>query len=236
MHEEGNVVSFEEFQQYLDEMYPQYNLDIQRHFISRMKDIAIDCYMSARNTMNPSKRKNCFEFFGFDFMIDEDFRVWLIEVNTNPQIANLNKRMSNLLPELFADLFKITLDPVFEDLAPEEKNTVHEATNFDLLYSRNKGINKRRGVHDGVYPIKELDTRKTYPRKNYKRPRKNINLDTSVGPANDEKPLATNLSAIRAVDQQKYEAEDEQASKAARKQSVQGSSRFNTGGNQTNRP
>lgn len=28
MHEEGNVVSFEEFQQYLDKQYPQYNLEI----------------------------------------------------------------------------------------------------------------------------------------------------------------------------------------------------------------
>jgi D-alanine-D-alanine ligase-like ATP-grasp enzyme len=51
--------------------------------------------------MNPSKRKNSFEFFGFDFMIDEDFRVWLIEVNTNPQIAILNKQMTNLVPKMF---------------------------------------------------------------------------------------------------------------------------------------
>ena len=140
-----------------------------------MKDIAIDCYMSCRTTLNPSKRKNSFEFFGFDFMIDEDFRVWLIEVNTNPQVANLNKKMSILVPKMFQDMFKITLDAVFEDMSQDERNTIHEQTDFDLLYSRNKGINKRRGVHDGIYPIKELDSRKTYPRKNYlKRPKKNI--------------------------------------------------------------
>ena len=28
--------------------------------------------------------KNQFEMFGYDFMIDEDLKVYLIEVNTNP--------------------------------------------------------------------------------------------------------------------------------------------------------
>ena len=52
-----------------------------------MKDLALDCYMSCKNVLNPANRRNSFEFFGFDFMIDEDFRVWLIEVNTNPYIG-----------------------------------------------------------------------------------------------------------------------------------------------------
>lgn len=39
--------------------------------------------------MVPSKRKNAFELFGYDFLIDEDLRTWLIEVNTNPYLGNL---------------------------------------------------------------------------------------------------------------------------------------------------
>ena len=61
----------------------------------RMKDIAIDCFLSAKSSMNPSKRRNSFEFFGFDFMIDEDFRVWLIEVNTNPYVGIHNDSMND---------------------------------------------------------------------------------------------------------------------------------------------
>ncbi len=28
--------------------------------------------------------KECFEIFGFDYILDATYRTWLIEVNTNP--------------------------------------------------------------------------------------------------------------------------------------------------------
>ena len=56
----------------------------------RIKDLVIDCFVAAINLLNPNKREISFELMGFDFMIDEDFRVWLIEVNTNPYFGVLN--------------------------------------------------------------------------------------------------------------------------------------------------
>lgn len=29
-------------------------------------------------------RKNTYEVFGYDFMIDENYKAWLIEVNSSP--------------------------------------------------------------------------------------------------------------------------------------------------------
>jgi hypothetical protein len=58
--------------------------------LPRIKDIVIDCFASAINGLNPNKREHCFELMGFDFLIDEDFRVWLIEVNTNPYFGVVN--------------------------------------------------------------------------------------------------------------------------------------------------
>ena len=45
-----------------------------------MKDIMIDCFKAVEKDINPYKRKYCFELLGFDFLIDEDYRVWLLEV------------------------------------------------------------------------------------------------------------------------------------------------------------
>ncbi len=36
--------------------------------------------------MNEKMQKYCFEIYGFDFMIDEELKPWLIEINTNPCI------------------------------------------------------------------------------------------------------------------------------------------------------
>jgi len=37
-----------------------------------------------------NNRKNSFEFFGYDFMVDDEFKVWLIEVNSSPSMESKN--------------------------------------------------------------------------------------------------------------------------------------------------
>ena len=55
---------------------------------------------------------NQFELLGYDFMIDDDCNVYLIEVNTNPCLdtspCSLLKR---LIPTVLDQTFKICVDP-----------------------------------------------------------------------------------------------------------------------------
>lgn len=55
--------------------------------VPRIKDLIIDSILSVKNTLNPNKRSPCFELFGYDFLIDEDYRIWLLEINTNPYLG-----------------------------------------------------------------------------------------------------------------------------------------------------
>lgn len=43
-------------------------------------------FSATEKLLDPNKRKFCFEIYGYDFMIDEKLKPWLIEVNTNPCI------------------------------------------------------------------------------------------------------------------------------------------------------
>ena len=79
-----------------------------------MKDLVIDSFMSVRHKINPNRIKNQFELFGFDFLIDEDFRVWLIEINTNPFLGTPNKDMQLLVPKMINELCQIVIDPIFK--------------------------------------------------------------------------------------------------------------------------
>ena len=111
--EDGNTVSYEALQKYLDEQFPELQLNVQEHFVPRMKDLIIDTILSVKTQLNPNKRKNIFELFGYDFLIDEDFRLWLIEVNTNPYFGVPNQFIAQLLPKMMDDLMAIVVDPIF---------------------------------------------------------------------------------------------------------------------------
>jgi len=118
IYEEGNTIEFAMFKEYLKKKYPDYNIDFDIDILSRIKDLMIDSYLSVKEGLNPNKRKNCFELLGFDFLIDEDFRVWLIEVNTNPYLGVPNKFIRGLLPKMLNDLFELVLDPYTKPVNP----------------------------------------------------------------------------------------------------------------------
>ena len=119
--------------------------------------------MSARRAMNPNGREGTFELFGFDFLIDEDYRVWLIEVNSNPYLGMPNEYMRQLLPKMMNDMCKLVLDPVYEPrIVPDEGRK----NDFELLYreqqlctaeNKKKAVNKRRPFNlEFCYPFPEL--------------------------------------------------------------------------------
>lgn len=109
--------------------------------------------------MNPNRRQNVFELFGFDFLLDEDFRLWLIECNTNPYLGAPCAFMREMMPQMINDLFKIVVDPVF---APRIVPDASRENNFELIYKEygdNSGpaVNKRRPfTFDLCYPIPQL--------------------------------------------------------------------------------
>lgn len=49
-----------------------------------MKKMGRDAARSIYGKMNPQNQMHNFEIFGLDFMIDQNLKPWLIEVNTNP--------------------------------------------------------------------------------------------------------------------------------------------------------
>ena len=67
----------------------------------------------AYKRIDPHRRHHSFEVFGFDFMIDEDFTVYLIEANTNPCLEISCPLLARIIPHLLESTFRIAVDPVF---------------------------------------------------------------------------------------------------------------------------
>ena len=48
-------------------------------------------------------------------MIDCEYKVWLIEVNTNPAIEESSPLLRQLIPRMIDDMFKLTIDKIFNN-------------------------------------------------------------------------------------------------------------------------
>jgi tubulin--tyrosine ligase/tubulin polyglutamylase TTLL9 len=71
--------------------------------------------------------KACFEIFGFDFLVDANYKTWLLEVNTNPCLEFSNSYLSRLIPRMINDALKLTVDVAFPErkgLNPYEKDVL----------------------------------------------------------------------------------------------------------------
>ena len=110
-HEDGNQLSFNEFKRILHKSGKQ--VDFEVDILQKMKYLCAVTLTTIKKKINPNRRKHCFELFGFDYFIDEDFNVWLIEVNTNPCLEESSRLLQILLPRMVDDLFKLTIDQIY---------------------------------------------------------------------------------------------------------------------------
>jgi len=66
----------------------------------QMKSIVEVTMMAVRRKLNTGNWEYCMEVFGYDFIVDEEFKVWLIEINTNPCLEESSKLLEALLPRM----------------------------------------------------------------------------------------------------------------------------------------
>jgi hypothetical protein len=79
--------------------------------MDKMKKLIELTAKSAR--VNNTDRKYCFEIFGYDFIIDKEFNVFLLEVNTNPGLEESSPLIKELVPRMIDDALRLTIDKLF---------------------------------------------------------------------------------------------------------------------------
>ena len=95
---------------------------MQDHLIPTIKKQIARSVFATKDLIDPMKRKHCFELYGYDFIIDEDFNTWMIEVNTNPCLEESSSILKMYLPRMVEDMLHLTVDSLFnhyKGLAPD---------------------------------------------------------------------------------------------------------------------
>lgn len=125
-HEAGNKLSYLEFQDYLNEFHP--GLDFFQSALPQIKSLVTDTVLASYYKLDPNRKLHSFEVLGYDFMIDSQFQVWLIEVNTNPCLELSSPYLASLIPKMLENAFSLTLDQIY----PHDSSVPNE---FEMVFN-----------------------------------------------------------------------------------------------------
>ena len=109
-YEKGNEISFQTFQNYINE---NDEFDFRKEIFPKFIEIVRLTALSVRNKINMNNLNYCFEIFGYDFMMDEDKNIYLIEINTNPGLEISSDIIAELVPRMIDDALLLTVDELF---------------------------------------------------------------------------------------------------------------------------
>lgn len=142
--ETGNKLSYSELQKYFDRVGVE--LSIAQDITPQIRTVVSDTFKAVYEKIDPQRKLNTFELFGYDFMIDSDFKVWLIEANTNPCLELSCPFLSTFIPALLDNTLLLTIDPLFPPPLNSKKlfNWLTEKylrNRFELVFSESNPLN-----------------------------------------------------------------------------------------------
>ncbi|XP_059059346.1 tubulin glycylase 3A-like isoform X2 [Achroia grisella] len=73
-----------------------------------MKKSIIGIMLSCQDSLSISK--NRFELYGCDFILDKEYKPWLIEINSCPDLNNTTQVTAKICPDVVSDIVKVIID------------------------------------------------------------------------------------------------------------------------------
>jgi len=136
-----------------------HGLENANRCFGRIQQTIIASLKSVQNTI--INDRHCCELYGYDIMIDDDLRPWLIEVNASPALSASDQADYDLKTRIIDDFFScVDMEGRFNKVAPPRVG------GFDLIVDNNQslgnsewpGLSSALGLHnDRVKSIEKLN-------------------------------------------------------------------------------
>ena len=163
--EEGSKWSLQVYKSYCE----HHGIDYKKIW-DQMADISIKSILAVRDLFlktikqNGTKDKNHFKLFGYDFLVEEDLKVYLIEVNSRPSLLMGDINDLKLKPQLIADTLNIVgITPYSHDYKDNFKSYDYNGNdiNEEDIDDNEDGVNRAlcefgrpRGRFELIFPLK----------------------------------------------------------------------------------
>ncbi|XP_036599543.1 inactive polyglycylase TTLL10 [Trichosurus vulpecula] len=102
-------------------------------FTKRMQQIMLQCFLAVKSKLEC--KLGYFDLIGCDFLIDENFKVWLLEMNSNPALHTNCEVLKDVVPRVVHETLDLALETFHKSLRTEKMLPLLSQRNFVLLHS-----------------------------------------------------------------------------------------------------
>lgn len=132
--ENGNKLSYRDFQRYLDYHCSEKKINFFQDVLPKIKELIKETINAVYLKIDPNRRSHCLEVFGYDILLDNKCKPWLIEVNTNPCLELSAPYLAVLIPSMLENAFKIAVDPLFPPPFNKTQSESFSENKFELIF------------------------------------------------------------------------------------------------------
>ncbi|XP_075882614.1 protein polyglycylase TTLL10 isoform X2 [Nelusetta ayraudi] len=102
-------------------------------FTKRMQQIMTQCFLAVKSKLD--RRLGLFDLLGCDFMVDEDFKVWLLEMNCNPALHTNCEVLKEVVPRTVVETLDLSLEIFHKCRLRQPMLPLASQRDFVLLYN-----------------------------------------------------------------------------------------------------
>ncbi|XP_050787855.1 inactive polyglycylase TTLL10 [Gopherus flavomarginatus] len=102
-------------------------------FTKRMQQIMMQCFLAVKSKLEC--KLGYFDLIGCDFLIDEDFKVWLLEMNANPALHTNCAALQDIIPTVVNGTLDLALEIFNKSLKGQRILPLRTQCHFVLLHN-----------------------------------------------------------------------------------------------------
>ena len=139
---ETTAWSMDRFNDYINENFAE-DKGIEKDwvystFTTKMKQIMTHCFLAVKHKLQC--KTGYFDLYGFDFMIDENMKIWLIEVNVNPALAINCEALKEVIPGVIKETVNIAIECFEKSKRNQPLMPLKSLQNFTILHNGGGGV------------------------------------------------------------------------------------------------
>ncbi|XP_060074417.1 tubulin glycylase 3A-like [Ylistrum balloti] len=160
-NKEDTAWSMDKFNDYVNQhIQPKSNIELDwvyNTLTKQMQKIMIHCFNSVKHKLQT--RMGYFDLFGLDFMVDQDMKVWLIEVNVNPALHCNCSALKEVIPAVVEETLHISIECFEKAKRHQALLPLNSQRGFCVLYCGSRPYYVSSRTTRSVSPVKDSNER-----------------------------------------------------------------------------